>query len=285
MVRIAKMVWNDFDIYLVSGFRESIPIPPQDCATTIVRFVLDNDKFLPFIEALILVDQQGIMGRRYPISNLREIIKALMANGFAYDGVNNLFLEDGIQRKSLGWGRLQEGNDYNLALLRLDIVHNSKIVRDQDQNLVILAYAGLRELISHKVEKRLGRIWNWEGDGGMAAFFYGHRQQLATLAAIDILHGLFLFNRLKNPLGVPISLRLALHTGHIKFATEASEWKKSDVVKQVVEMESKYTAKDSLTISSQTEAALDRTFATQFLRAKTRDGTPIYTYKMDWEAL
>ncbi|OHD11511.1 MAG: hypothetical protein A2Z96_05965 [Spirochaetes bacterium GWB1_48_6] len=283
MIRIARMVLPDFDIYKSSGFRESIPIPPQDCAATIVRIISQEDKYLALIEALIQVDQDGIMGRKYPVSNLRDLIKGLVQNGFTYDPVNNLFLEDGKQRKTQGWGRLREGQDYNLSFLRMDIVHNSKIVRDHPQEHLEQAFSQLRSLVANKVEKRLGRIWTWEGDGGVAAFFYGHRQYLGTLAAMDILHGMVLLNRLNNPLKVPISLRLAIHTGTVKYSSDPSIWKKNDVIKQVIEQEAKYTPKDALTVSRQTESALDRSFAALLTPLKTPDGTPLFSYKLGWE--
>jgi len=285
MERIAKMVDNDFDIYRVSGFRESIPIPPQDCATVVVHEMIRQERFVDLIETLVMVDQKGIMGRQYKIKGLPEIAKGLAALGFLYDRYNNLFMEDPRLRATRNWGRLKEGQEYPIALLRIDIVHNSKIVRQYPKSQVEEAYALFYEMITHKIHKRMGRIWSWEGDGGVAAFYYGHRQTYAAFAAIDILHGNFIFNLFKNPLEVPLQIRVAVHAGQQKYSEDQAVWKKSETAIHVVELESKACSPDEAVISMNVEASLDRSLSDLFSLKNKTHGNRVYSYRVRMEDL
>jgi class 3 adenylate cyclase len=264
MIKLAKMVDEDFDFYRVSGFRESIPINPQDCAHVIVEEVIRQNKFLNFVEMMIMINHKGLMGRKYPIRNLSEIIKGLSALGFIYDEENQLFFEDAQINASKNWGRLLDDHDYYLALLRLDIVHNTKIVRAHPKTQVEQAYALFYEMVERKIHYRWGRIWSWEGDGGMAAFFYGHRQTYAVYSALDIIQSLFVFNIFKNPLSEPIQIRLAVHAGSQRYSEDPVKWKKSDTASYVLELESKFCAPNELVISEAVNSSLEKTLSSLF---------------------
>ncbi len=281
MMKLAKMVDEDFDFYKVSGFRESIPVNSQDCASVIVKEMVRQNKFLNLVENMIQISEKGFMGRSYPIKNLYEIIKGLSSLGFIYDQVNQLFFEDAQINASKNWGRLLEDNDYYLALLRLDIVHNTKIVRQNVKEKVDQAYGYFYEMIERKVHHRWGRIWSWEGDGGMAAFFYGHRQTYAVYCALDILQSLFLFNLLRNPLDTDLQIRMAVHAGMQKYSTDQVKWKKSDTAVRVVELESKYCAPNELVISQGVNSTLEKTLSNLFEEKQKASG--IFAYKIKLE--
>lgn len=283
MVRVAQMVIPEYDIYAHSGFRESIPIPPMDAARQIVMDMSESQCYLPFIEALIHVDREGIMGRPYPIAGLREIIKAVVQAGFVFDSKSQLFLEDSHQRRTANWGRLVPGREYHLAFLRIDIVHNSKLVRKYDPEIVKSAYKALRDLVLSAVEKRWGRIWSWEGDGGLAAFYYGSRNTLAALAAKEILHELFLYNRMESPLSEPLEVRIAAHSGTIRYSDQETELRKNEAIRKVLEIESQHTAKGSITLSNSLEASMERLIAQRFEGFKTPEGQTYFSYSVRME--
>ncbi len=283
MSKVARMLDDSFDLYRVANMRESIPITSQHAADVIVKELLRQGMFVDLIETLITVDTRGIMGRRYTIGSLGELAKGLSAIGFLYDKVNNLFMEDPRLKASYNFGRLQEGGEYPLALLRLDIVQNSKIVRKYPKEHVEKAYQLLYEMVEHKVHKRWGRIWSWEGDGGVAAFYYGHKQTQAALTAMDLIQGVFLFNTFKNPLEMPIQVRIAVHYGVQKFSQDQSVWKKSDTARIAVEMESKACNPDEAVISTNIETALERNLAQLFEPKKNVSSYQVHCYRIRME--
>lgn len=279
MIRAVRQLWPDYDLHRQSGIRDMIPIPLQDGAHQIVRDMTESGLFIDFVEVLLKIDSEGIMGRKYPIHGAPELIKLLKEKGFVYDRVNNAFLEDPRTRCSPDWGRLKEGGEYNLALLRMDMVNNSRLVRNHPRELVDQAFESLRMLIKSSVERRLGRIWQWEGDGATAAFFYGHRQVLGVYTGMEILQNLWLYNHFRNPLGKPLELRLALHSGYMRFSTNSEVLRKSDVLKKAMETEASHTPPDHLVITSQVENALEKPLARLFQPHPQIHG--LFTYTLE----
>ena len=283
MIRVVRQLWPGYDLHHQCGVRDIIPIPLQDAAKQIVRDIISQDLYVDFVEILLKIDQDGIMGRHYPIPRVSELVKLLREKGFVYDRVNNSFLEDPRLRRTQNWGRLKAGTEYNLALLRVDLVANSKVVRKNHQELVEKTFEDIRNMVRNAVEKRLGRIWSWEGDGGLAAFYYGHRQVLGVYSALEILQKLWSYNFFTCPLKDSLEMRLALHSGYMRFSFEEDELRKSDVFRNVVEIESHHTPANHLVISSQIETSLDRPLASLFHPLGTTDALGLSTYALEVE--
>lgn len=276
VVRVARIVDPDFDIYRVTGFPESIPIPPQECAKGVVLEMIKQDRFVEFVEALLNVSRDGLMGRRYTIRHLGEIVKGMAAVGLIYDNVSRVFIENPQIQVTPNWGRLLEGQEYFLALLKLDIVENSKIVRAYPPKMVQEAYRSFHAMVVNKVQRRHGRIWSWEGDGGMVAFYFGHRQTLAVAAALDILQSLLLFNLLGSPLETPLQVRLAVHAGNQIYSADQARWGKAEVAIRVQELESQHCQAGELVISQAVYGSLENNFSMLF----APKGGGLYSYKV-----
>lgn len=260
MLRIARLVEPDYDLHARMGMSQNLSLQPMEAARQIVRDMADDNQLLPFAEALLRVDQEGLMGRPYPIQHLRRLIKALSDLGYQYDAASNLFFENPKVKRSPDWGRLRLDADYHLALLRFDIVANTKLVKQHGPDAVRQVYHELRQRALAAVEKRQGRFWIWEGDGALAAFYFGHRGNLAVLAAMEILEELWWFNRTANPLGQDLQLRMAVHAGHIRYTPQEAELKKQETVQLVMDQESK-TPVGHVSVSPAVEGTLDRHLA------------------------
>ena len=117
MQKLAKSLIPDYVLYERTGFPENIPIPTRDAAKQIANDI-NNLKLFPYlIELFIKAQTEGIMGRKYQISGLREIIKELNEEGLIYDNVNKIFVEDSNVRKTRTWGTLRENEEYILSFL------------------------------------------------------------------------------------------------------------------------------------------------------------------------
>ncbi|MBN2873458.1 MAG: hypothetical protein JXM71_00055, partial [Spirochaetales bacterium] len=169
MVRFVRLLDPEYDLYERSGIPLNIPITNQMAADRIVRDIVDEGRFIDFIETLVKVDAGGYMGRPYPIKGLSQIIKTLTQDGFIFDRSSGQFFENAHERASPDWGRLREGDERQAAVLRLDIVGNSEIVKRYPRDTVEKAYNDLRTIVHRAVVGRFGRLWSWEGDGALAA--------------------------------------------------------------------------------------------------------------------
>jgi hypothetical protein len=161
MLRIARQVIQNYDLYENSGFPPNIPIPSIDAARQIAIDMINEDLVVKFVEILIDVYENGLMGRKITVRYLPQILKELESSGLIYDDEYKMFVEKSDMKRTIGWGVLQENNVYDLSFISLDIVNNSELVRKYPKNQIALAYSDIREIFKYHVEKRNGRIWEW----------------------------------------------------------------------------------------------------------------------------
>lgn len=281
MTHMIRDIFPDYDIHRRTGFPESLSIPNQDVASQIVRDVLDAGRFPDFTALLIRVQEEGYMGRKYPIAYLRQIIQGVYDLGFLYDSVNGLFVEDPKVRHTRNWGVLRMGEEYTLAFLAVDIAGNTAIVRTQEDKAVRQTYQDLRGIVRDAVHKRNGRMWNWEGDGGLAAFFFGHRHMNAVMSAMEILHELFIYNRTRCPLTKPVRLRLGVHAGPCEYTDSEEQLKNMQTIKEVNALE-QASKNDSITISIVSRLMLEDIISRRFTSVgKGKNGPFVYSLELE----
>jgi class 3 adenylate cyclase len=182
----------------------------------------------------------------------------------------------------MGWGTLREGHTYEFALLRVDVVGNSEMVRRYPKSQVTDAYASVQAMITRQVEKRDGRIWGWEGDGGLAAFYFLDKTIQATLCGMEIVHELFVYNLLGRALPEPVRVRLAVHAGPCRFLMSAKE-SAGDTIRRVELLESRYTHPGCLTVSPGVFTDLGSKLSPLFAAVLGPENSTVYRYSLEWE--
>jgi hypothetical protein len=282
MIKIARRLIPGYDIYERSGYPSNIPIPRADAARQIFSDIMDDGLLLRLIEMLIDVHYNELLGREMRIQFLDKIIAEVEAQGYRYNQSQKIFVEAERREKTMGWGTLQEGSTYEFALLRADIVGNSKLLRNAPQEMVKGYFDLVRELIKRSAEKRDGRIWSWEGDGGVAAFYFQDKNIHAVLCGMEIIHELFLFNLLQSRLAEPLAVRLAVHAGPCKFSSSEKD-SASETVRRVEFIESRFTRPNSLTVSPGIFTDLGGKLSQLFGPIEGPENSPLYRYGLQWE--
>lgn len=284
MTHMAKDIIDGYDLFQRTGFRESMVVPQRDAARQIVSDMVREGVFFTLITTLIQFHTTGYKGRIYPISYLKDIVRMLNDQcGYIYDPENMLFVEDPAVRRTRNWGAFIEGRDYVLSFLRLDIVGNSQLVRKYPEKLIHATYGDFRTIVTAAIDKRNGRIWNWEGDGGLIAFYFANKSLLATLSGMEILNELFIYNTLHCRLGEPIKVRVAVNTGLCMYTEDLEELMKNDVIKETVTIESKYTKPGTMTISPTVSSKLDASLLASFTPITTDTRTKLHAYGITLE--
>ncbi|MBN2323890.1 MAG: hypothetical protein JXQ30_09155 [Spirochaetes bacterium] len=283
MTVLAKKLIDGYDLYDRTGFPENIPIPNLDAARQILKDMNGLEIFPHFVNLLIKIQSEGLMGRKYKVSYLHEIIEGITEHGLIYDNINKIFVENPTMRRTRNWGALRKSKEYIFAFLRLDIVKNSELVRKYSAELIQKTYTDLKDIVDIAIERRNGRVWSWEGDGGLIAFYFSYKKLLAVVSAMEIIHELFLYNRLFRKLNDPIAVRLAVHSGSCEYTENEEELKKNDTVKKVVMIESKHTRPNTITLSHTVYESLDSVLADQFTQLKAGDGRRYYSYALEWD--
>jgi class 3 adenylate cyclase len=282
MQKVARMIIPNYDIYERSGFPSAIGMPRADAARHILKDFSREGYLVKFVESLIEVTTHGFMSREVRIPLLPRIIAELEGQGYRYSAAKGIFVEAGEHERTMGWGTLREGHTYEFALLRVDVVGNSEMLRRYPQSQVADAYARVRGMITRQVEKRDGRIWGWEGDGGLAAFYFLDKTIQATLCGLEIVHELFVYNLLGRALPEPVRVRLAVHAGPCRFLMSATE-SAGDVIRRAELLESRYTHPGSLTVSPGVYTDLGSKLAPLFSPVPGPDNSTVYRYALEWE--
>lgn len=284
MTHVAKDIIDGYDLHQRTGFRPSMVVPQRDAAKQIVTDIAKSGLFFLFISLLIQIHTTGYKGRIYPISYLKDIIRIINEDfGFIYDMENKMFIENPAIRRTRNWGAFIEGHDYVLSILRIDIVGSSQLVRKFPEHLVHATYNDFRKIVDKAIYKRNGRIWNWEGDGGLVAFYFANKSLLATLSGIEIINELFIYNAIQCKLGEPVKVRIAVNTGTIQYTQDVEELMKNDFIKETVQIEAKYTKPNSMTVSNTVSSKLDSSLLEGFEIVMVDPRTKYYAYSITME--
>jgi hypothetical protein len=282
MQKLARTVIPDYDIYERSGFPSNIPMPRKDAARQILKDVTREGSFLRLIESLITMASDGDMGREVRVPLLSRIVAEMEEAGYRYSREKGTFVEAAERGRTMGWGTLEPGKTYEFALLRADIVGNTRLVRRYPRAQIKAVYDRVKEMMTRTVERRDGRVWSWEGDGGVAAFYFVDKTIRATLCGIDILHELFLFNLLGNGLPEPVLVRLAVHAGPCRLLNTVRE-SSSDTLRRLELLESSYTQPGTMTVSPGVFTDVGSKLSPHFIAVPGPDSGNVYRYALDWE--
>jgi len=282
MIRFARLVYPKYNIYSRTGLSEGMPIPNQIAAQRIVADMIQDGYYVDFVEMLIKIDADGYMGHRYNLNGLNDVVEGVINEGYTFDRVTGQFFENQRERISPNWGRLLEGDERKMTVLRLDIAGNSVLVKNNSRQKIEAAYNDLRQIVNKSVSNRLGRLWTWEGDGALAAFLFGPMEKMAIYAGMEILHELFFYNRIRNPLDNPIDVRIGVHIGQVWYSNNEMERLKNDTVKKAVALEA-LAPSNNLCVSYNVYINMDSNTLNLFSPEKSNHGNKYRLYSMGLE--
>lgn len=265
------------DLYKLTGYPPNTSIPRKEAAKQVVEHIYKINKIAPLLNYFIYVAQTGFRGESVKFTNMKSVICEMKECGYQYDReLNKVVLVEKNTKRS-DWGFLEDGGSYNFCFISIDISKNSRLVRKYDNSLIQKTYINFKDLVTKAVESRKGRIWNWEGDGGLLAFHVKDFVNLALLSAVDILSSMPIFNSLSNYLSEDIYIRIALNAGKATYKKDTVTIN-SDAISKVKELEKKHTSLMSITVSQSTFSHIDINLR-KYFTAKNVNSENIYQLK------
>jgi class 3 adenylate cyclase len=282
MQKIVRRIIPNYDLQERTGYPTNIPITGLTAANQVMLDMTEEEMFSKFVVVLIDVTENGLMGTKLKIKELPAILSELEAAGLIFNRDRNQFMETKGDSTSRGWRVLEEGNIYDFTFLRLDIVKNSELVRNYERETIMEVYTDLKEIVRKHVEKRNGRIWGWEGDGVLVAFYFDDKNVSAVLTGMDILLNLFLYNEFECKLGEPLLVRIAIHAGPCPFRQEINK-NQSETIARLEHVEAEHTLPDSLTLTPSVYQDLGTKLEKLFQPVELNSGNNVYRFKMRWE--
>lgn len=146
------------------------------------------------------------------------------------------------------WDTLSDGIRERFVFLKIDIVSHSKIVENNPRDKVSNTLNNFENWVEGYVSKYGGRLWTWQGDGGLAAFFASDGAEKSVKCAFCILEGLDSFNNFKSEIRDQIKVRIALHLGDVTYREHTGRIHSTDI-NFVCHMEEEYCSSNDICIS------------------------------------
>ncbi|MCR9141199.1 MAG: hypothetical protein NXI24_03040 [bacterium] len=269
-----------FDPHSESGFERGLDMPRPVLAETIVRYLKDDWRLLDFLSHLLGEEDSNTgSGGVVKLRHKDRLFRVLRARSYVYDGERRRFIKDQQHEKTPDWGFLREGDSENFTFLSVDMVDSSSLGEENAANRINHTLFNYKEFVRNFVEGEDGRVWSWDGDGGLAAFIGTDSTKQAMLAARGVLAYLPHFNASGNKLGNGefLSLRLAVHYGYCSFSLDRKQLNSRDV-NEVERLQKEVARSDELALSDEAYRRLGAEKRHLFQSAEERLGEKVYTY-------
>ncbi len=248
---IGVTIFNKFDLHLISDTRSIETLSARRAAVILVNYCMDKNKEFVLLEFMIQIDDSVFLGKPVKIEGLESFLLKFSLIGYTYNPVKRKIVnakEDPLDQ--VNWGALKEGKTYGTTILSLDIVDNSRLVKDYGSGKMKKLYASLWSYLRERLSRYNGRIWSWAGDGGLIAFAMKNHLIYGLKFAMEVQKLMLLFNYDPSyPLKEPIKLRIGLDSGKIPFSFSTGQIV-SEVINYAAHLEKGVCTPGSIAISS-----------------------------------
>ena len=210
---------NKYDTHKLEGLNPTVSISISNTAKRLIFECKQNKRLETLVSTLIQLDGNYFNARVVKIFNLDNLLYQQVQSGFVYDYEKRKFVKMSKEKSMMvNWGILRDGAKCNLTVASVDIAGNSKLVKKYGSKVMEVIYNKLWKHMHEILSPYNGRVWSWQGDGGLLAFPPKHDPNLAVLCCMNILLSLPVFNLHPDlPIAEGIVLRIALDRGSIKF--------------------------------------------------------------------
>ncbi|HOV14943.1 MAG TPA: hypothetical protein PK771_11705 [Spirochaetota bacterium] len=259
-----RSVESNLDLYELTGFPQNCAIPRKDAAKSVVEYFFNTKKTLKFLNLVIYTYKNGFKGEKVVFNGINAVIKEMAECGYQYNkDLQKVIMVENTQEKRNDWGFLEENKIYNFCFASVDICGNSKLVRKYESSKIKDTYNNFKKLVCSIVEYRGGRIWSWEGDGGLFVFHIDDFVKDTILASIEIMSSMILFNATANFIGEDITIRIGINAGPAEYKSDTSLII-SDAIELTKKVEKKHTKPKTISITKHTAVHIDASIRNYF---------------------
>ncbi len=247
---LGKLVLGSFDANRLSGIHSHISLSPRKSANLLVEQAAGRSQAGPLIKLVAELDQGILLGRQINVEGLEVFLSQLARSGFIYDFQTRKIISTRKDPTELvNWGSLKDGKIYEITVMSLDIVENSKLVKRFGIRKMEKLYYRLWNFLKQKLKVFDGRMWSWAGDGGIMAFAFKDQVYRAVQCAVEIQSTIPIFN-MSSQVAFPIdiSLRIAIDTGRVKFFSDTGKIV-SEVINFAAHLEKNRTLPGMISVS------------------------------------
>ncbi|MFP4418414.1 MAG: adenylate/guanylate cyclase domain-containing protein [Chitinispirillaceae bacterium] len=249
---IGRMLLKRYNSHEKLGIDDHITIPRRRAAEALIDECLNRNKDEELIKCLIELDGSDLLGKAVNFDGIEAFMKDLVFSGYLYDYKKRKIKRLKEEPEDLpNWGALRDGKHYEVTVASIDIVGNSALVKKYGMRKIEKVYAKFWNLLRRILSVYDGRIWSWSGDGGLVAFTFKEHPTRAVLFALELQNVLSVFNVDPSmPIEEPISLRIGLDTGTLKFVQNTGQIV-SETINYAAHLEKSFTSPGKVSISKE----------------------------------
>lgn len=275
---LGRLLFRSYSSHVLAGADNHITISRQRAAQMLVDEAEAHGKLADLIKLVAELDGSSFQGKRLEIKDVEVFFNSLARIGIVYNPARRKLHHTREELNRLkNWGSLRDGRDYDVAVVSVDIVGNSNLVRTYGAKKMEKLYFELWRFLERKLDDYDGRMWSWAGDGGLLAFTFRDHVERAVMCAIDIQSSLPLFNVAPStPIDQRIELRLAVDCGLVTFLNDTGRIV-SDVINYAAHLEKKATYPGHVAISERVCRECDERVLAVFEEAGAFEGLPYRT--------
>lgn len=275
---LGRLLFKKYSSHAIAGADTHITISRQRAAQLLVDEAEAKGKLSDLIKLIAELDGSIFQGKRLTIRDIEVFFNSLARAGIVYDSARRRLLHTKNEIRHLkNWGSLRDGHTYDMTLMSVDIVGNSRLVRENGAKTMEKLYFELWKFLERKLAEYDGRTWSWAGDGGLLAFTFAGHVDRAVMCAIDIQSSLPLLNILPdNPISQRVELRLGIDTGEVTFYSDTGRII-SDVINYAAHLEKAATTPGRVSISHRVAESCGQRILTIFEHAGQFEGFPYKT--------
>lgn len=275
---LGRLLFRSYSSHTLAGADNHITISRQRAAQMLVDEAEAHGKLADLIKLVAELDGSSFQGKRLEIKDVEVFFNSLARIGIVYNPARRKLHHTREELNRLkNWGSLRDGRDYDVAVVSVDIVGNSKLVRKYGAKKMEKLYFELWRFLERKLDDYDGRMWSWAGDGGLLAFTFPDYVERAVMCAIDIQSSLPLLNVAPStPIDQRIELRLAVDCGLITFLSDTGRIV-SDVINYAAHLEKAAARPGHVAISERVCCACDERVLAVFEEAGEFEGYPYRT--------
>ena len=246
---LGRLVLGRFDSNSAAGVKENITLSSRKSARTLVEYCGKGRSIVSLIKLVVDLDGGIIRGRAVQVDGLDSFLFRLARMGLHYDFHDRKVVGTRNPVELANWGCLREGRNYDITVASLDCTGGARLLEQNGSRRMEKLYNALWDYCAQKLTVHGGRVWSWAGDGGVMAFCFRDHAQRAVRWALEVQISMPVFilshcDRLPRS----ISLRIALDTGRIKFASDTGKIV-SNVINYASHLQKKSTAPGKVSIS------------------------------------
>lgn len=190
----AERFLNGFDVRRFAGVSRSIALTKRNMAEATLDYLGRDEAMLDFVSQIIRLDGLGAGSTgRLNIRNQDQFKHKMKSFGWIFNPHTMLFEKDQSRVKTRDWGVLRKDKSYYLSFVDIDMAKSSELAENLDVRTLSDLFHSFRLFSEELVHRFDGRIWEWNGDGFVAAFRGTESSSTAFQFALSYLRRLVLF--------------------------------------------------------------------------------------------